>query len=168
MSQIPFRVLFLCTGNSARSVLSEALLDKMSDGRFKAYSAGSIPKGKVHPCTLELLSSKGHDITGFRSKSWDEFSMEGALRMDLVATVCGNAANETCPVWIGTPLQIHWGFEDPAAVTGNHENQMKLFSDIYDQIESLLTRVVALPLETMSKGEQQEALQQLNHVSPKF
>ena len=161
MSDKPFRVLFLCTGNSARSVLSEALLVRLGEGRFQSYSAGSFPKGEVHPCTLELLKSKGYDVSGYRSKSWDEFSADDAPSMDLVVTVCGNAANETCPVWIGAPLQVHWGFEDPADATGSMEEQLKVFAEIYDQIEELLMRLVALPIETMSTDEQKEAIKSL-------
>ena len=119
MSDGTYNVLFLCTGNSARSVLAECLLNRIGEGKFRAYSAGSQPKGKVHPMALELLGSLGYDTQNLRSKSWDEFGKAGAPDLDFVFTVCGNAADEVCPVWIGEPLSAHWGIEDPAAVTAS-------------------------------------------------
>ena len=114
-----YNVLFLCTGNSARSILGEALMNKLGEGRFRAWSAGSQPKGEVHPMALSVLSGLGFDVEGMRSKSWDEFAVPGAPQFDFIFTVCDNAAGETCPVWIGHPMTAHWGIEDPAAVEGD-------------------------------------------------
>src|SRR5262249_9297343 len=115
----PYKVLFLCTGNSARSIMAEAILNKIGAGKFRAYSAGSRPKGKVHSETLKLLQSLGYDTSSFRSKSWDEFTSLGAPHFDFVFTVCDNAAAEECPVWPGQPMTAHWGVPDPVAATGN-------------------------------------------------
>lgn len=118
MSDKIYNVLFLCTGNSARSILAEAILNKDGAGRFRAYSAGSFPKGEVHPMALDVLSSLGFSTEGARSKSWDEFAAPGAPPIDFIFTVCDNAAGETCPIWPGHPMTAHWGIEDPAAVEG--------------------------------------------------
>lgn len=118
MSDKVYNVLFLCTGNSARSILAEAILNKDGAGRFRAYSAGSFPKGEVHPMALDVLSSLGFSTEGARSKSWDEFAAPGAPPIDFIFTVCDNAAGETCPIWPGHPMTAHWGIEDPAAVEG--------------------------------------------------
>src|SRR5512139_1069207 len=111
MTDTIYNVLFLCTGNSARSILGEALLNRLGEGRFRAYSAGSQPKGEVHPMALSVLNGMGYDTSGMRSKSWDEFSKPGAPEFDFIFTVCDNAAGETCPVWIGHPMTVHWGIE---------------------------------------------------------
>jgi arsenate reductase len=118
MSEEVFNVLFLCTGNSARSILAEAILNRVGQGRFKAFSAGSQPKGKVHPYALQLLQGLNHDTSFARSKSWEEFATAGAPEMNFVFTVCDNAANESCPVWPGQPMTAHWGVPDPAAAEG--------------------------------------------------
>ncbi len=118
MSDRVYNVLFLCTGNSSRSILGEAILNHVSGGRFQAYSAGSTPKGAVHPMTLETLCKVGISTAGLRSKAWDEFAVPGAPKMDFIVTVCDNAAGETCPIWPGQPMTAHWGIEDPAAVDG--------------------------------------------------
>ena len=140
----PYNVLFLCTGNSARSILAEAMLNRLGDGRFKAYSAGSHPAGRVNPFALELLKERGFDTEGLRSKSWDEFARPGAPQFDLIFTVCANAAAEACPVWPGNPATDHWPVSDPAAVTGDEETKRRAFGDAADalrrRIEELLRR----------------------------
>jgi arsenate reductase len=124
-----YNVLFLCTGNSARSIIAEAILNKAGGGRFRAWSAGSQPKGEVNPHTLTLLSGLGYDVTGFRSKSWNEFAKPGAPEFDFIFTVCDNAAGEACPVWPGKPMTAHWGIPDPAEATGTQAQIAQAFSD---------------------------------------
>ena len=143
-----YNVLFLCTGNSARSVLAEAILNRIGAGRFKAYSAGSQPKGKVHPCALELLAERDYDIAGLRSKSWDEFTGPEASALDFVFTLCDSAANETCPVWYGAPMTAHWGLPDPAAVAGD-EAQRAAFAEAYGVLHRRLETFGKLPLGTL-------------------
>lgn len=128
------RILVLCTGNSARSILLEAILNDIGKGRLTAFSAGSRPVGAVNPAALRLLQAKGHDTTGFRSKSWDEFGQENAPKMDAVITVCGSARDEECPYWPGAPLRAHWGVEDPAAVTGSQAEIDRAFAETYEQL----------------------------------
>ncbi len=140
----PINVLVLCTGNSARSVMGEALINALGEGRWKAFSAGSHPTGQVNPLTLELLAEKGHRIDGLRSKSWDEFAADGAPEMDLVITVCDNAAGEICPIWPGGPKKIHLGFPDPAAAVGTHGERLAEFRRIYAQIEEKMKRLIEL------------------------
>jgi arsenate reductase len=146
MSDPRYNVLFLCTGNSARSVLAEAYLNQKASDRFRAYSAGSHPKGEVHPLTLDTLAKAGLSRDGFRSKSWDEFAAEGAPRMDFVITVCDSAAGEVCPVWPGQPITAHWSFSDPAAATGPEEERRKVFLDVFRQIRTRLDIFRNLPL----------------------
>jgi len=144
-------VLFLCTGNSARSILAEAILQREGAGKFRAFSAGSQPKGEVHPFALELLKTLDHD-TGFaRSKSWDEFEGPDAPQMDFIFTVCGNAAGETCPVWPGHPMTAHWGVPDPAAVKGAEAVQRVAFADAYRMLNSRISIFVNLPLESLDE-----------------
>lgn len=154
-------VLILCTGNSARSVLSEAILNKRGEGRFKAYSAGSKPVGQINPVGEKLLQQKGYDTDGFSSKSWDVFAEPDAPRLDIVITVCDSAAGETCPVWPGAPVRQHWGFPDPAYVEGTEEDKLKAFSDVYDAIDVFIEKLVALPMEDMSNEERKAALQSI-------
>jgi arsenate reductase len=131
----PLRVLFLCTGNSARSILAESLLNERGRGRFVALSAGSHPKGEVHPLALELLRDRRLPVAGLRSKSWDEFAAAGAPAIDVVITVCDNAAGESCPVWPGRPITVHWGIEDPAAVQGSVDERRAAFRKAYDELD---------------------------------
>lgn len=142
-----YNVLFLCTGNSARSILAEALLNHDGAGRFTAYSAGSFPKGQVHPMAIEVLKSLGFPHEGYRSKSWDEFSRADAPHFDFICTVCDNAAGEICPIWPGHPLTAHWGIEDPAAVEG--EGQREAFMQALRYLRRRIELLLALPLETL-------------------
>ena len=144
-----YNVLFLCTGNSARSILAEALLNRMGQGRFRAYSAGSFPKGKVHAQTLALLDELGFETEGLRSKSWDEFSGPDAPKLDFIFTVCDNAAGETCPAWPGKPMTAHWGIEDPAAVEG--PGQREAFERALHYLSNRISLFLALPHESIDE-----------------
>ncbi len=135
-------VLFLCTGNSARSIMAEALLNRLGEGRFKAYSAGSFPARTVHPLTIQLLRNKGFDVNGLRSKSWDEFATAEAPKMDFVITVCDNAANEPCPIWPGRTASAHWAFDDPVAAAD--VDRQEAFERVFLQIEARVRRLVAV------------------------
>lgn len=143
-----YNVLFLCTGNSARSILAEAILNN-APGRFRAYSAGSFPKGEVQPGAIALLDELGVDTSGFRSKSWDEFAAAGAPQLDFIFTVCDNAAGEICPVWPGKPVTAHWGMDDPAAVQG--ERQRDAFWATYQQLKRRIDLFLALPLDSIDE-----------------
>ena len=149
MTNKTYNALFLCTGNSARSILAEAILNQLGAGRFRAWSAGSYPKGEVHPAALALLEELGHDTTGHRSKSWDEFAKPGAPALDFVFTVCDNAAGEVCPVWPGQPMTAHWGIEDPAAVEG--DGQRQAFWNAYQQLRRRIELFLALPLDSIDE-----------------
>ncbi len=151
-------VLVLCTGNSARSLLAEALLNDRSKGRVWAYSAGSKPRGEPHPLAVGLLLARGHECGYLRSKSWDEFSAPGAPVMDLVVTVCDSAAGESCPLWPGAPLRAHWGIPDPAAVEGTDAERRAAFEVAYRQLAARVDAFLALPFETMAVGALQQAL----------
>lgn len=145
MSDKIYNVLFLCTGNSARSILGEAVMNKLGAGRFKAYSAGSQPKAEVHPMALSVLNGMGYDTTGMYSKSWSEFSKPGTPEFDFIFTVCDSAAGETCPVWIGHPMTAHWGIEDPAAVDGEGQRDafLRALRFLTRRIELFLTLPIA-------------------------
>ena len=154
MTGRPYNVLFLCTGNSARSILAEALMNKAGAGRFKAYSAGSMPAGKVNPYALSLLERLGHDTSGFRSKAWDEFSRAGnpdAPELDFVFTVCDNAAGEVCPIWPGQPMTAHWGLPDPAAVEGSPAEIALAFADTYRALNARISLFANLPIASLDK-----------------
>jgi len=144
MRERPFNVLFLCTGNSARSILAECYLNAAGRGALKAYSAGSFLKGDVHPLSIETLRAHAISCGGVRSKSWDEFATADAPRMDLVITVCDNAAGEVCPIWPGAPAKAHWSFPDPAAATGSPAERLARFGSIFADIRSSIDRLVAL------------------------
>jgi protein-tyrosine-phosphatase len=151
MATTPFNVLFLCTGNSARSILSEAYLNAAGRGRFTAYGAGSHPGGKVNPFALELLQKNRIDTAGLRSKSWDEFARPGAPEMNFVFTVCDNAAGEVCPLWPGQPMSAHWGVSDPAAVEGSDEEKRKAFFHAYTELAARISLFVNLPLAKLDR-----------------
>ncbi|GAA4747114.1 arsenate reductase ArsC [Sphingomonas daechungensis] len=158
----PYNVLFLCTGNSARSILAEAILNKDGAGRFNAFSAGSFPKGQVHAEALKLLDELGYPSEGFRSKSWDEFAADGAPLLDFVFTVCDNAAGETCPFWPGQPMTAHWGIEDPAAVQG--ERQPQAFRNAYYALQRRIGLFLSLPFESSDELSLQTRLREIGRT----
>lgn len=147
-----YNVLFNCTGNSARSIMAEALVTILGRGRFKGFSAGSKPGGRVNPFAIEQVRQIGYPVDQLRSKSWDEFAAPGAPHMDFIITVCDNAAGETCPYWPGHPATAHWGFEDPAAVEGQDDEKRAAFARIFRQIEARVNAFVSLPLEAMDEA----------------
>ena len=154
----PYNVLFLCTGNSARSILGEAILNKVGKGKFVAYSAGSQPKGAVHPQALALLQRLGYPTASFRSKSWDEFAAAGAPHLDFVFTVCDNAANEVCPVWPGQPMTAHWGVPDPAAVEGSEAEVAAAFRDTLLLLQRRIELFANLPVKSLNRMALQKRL----------
>jgi arsenate reductase len=145
MNERVYNVLFLCTGNSARSILAEAMLNHLGKGRFKAFSAGSHPKGEVHPFALELLQKNRLPVAEIRSKSWDEFARADAPQLDFVFTVCDSAAGETCPLWPGKPVTAHWGIEDPAAAEGSNEQKRRAFSTAFTLLQRRISLFTSLP-----------------------
>jgi protein-tyrosine-phosphatase len=147
----PFNVLFLCTGNSARSIMAEAILNREGRGNFRAFSAGSQPKGRPHPYTLDLLRKLNFDVSELRSKSWNEFSGAGAMPLDFILTVCDNAAGESCPFWPGQPMTAHWGVPDPAAATGNEAQVRQAFADAFRMLSHRISIFVNLPLRSLDK-----------------
>jgi protein-tyrosine-phosphatase len=167
MSEKPFNVLFLCTGNSARSILAEAILNRVGQGRFKAFSAGSQPKGEVHSYALQLLRSLNHDVSFARSKSWEEFAAPGAPEMNFVFTVCDNAANEACPVWPGQPMTAHWGIADPAAAEGTEAEKHLAFAEAYRMLNSRISIFASLPMATIEKLALQKRLDEIGQDLPK-
>ncbi len=160
----PYNVLFLCTGNSARSIMAEAILNKLGAGKFRAYSAGSQPKGQVHPETIRLLQSLGYDISSFRSKSWQEFAKPGAPPLDFVFTVCDNAAGETCPVWPGQPMTAHWGVPDPAEAKGNAAEIALAFKDAYCMLNQRIGIFTSLPLRSLDQLTLQKKLRDIGRM----
>jgi arsenate reductase len=154
----PFNVLFLCTGNSARSIIAECLLNQWGRGRFVGYSAGSHPKGEVHPLALELLKDMKVATAGLRSKSWDEFAPPGAPQMDFVFTVCDDAAGEICPIWPGQPMTAHWGIADPAAVTGSGQAQRAAFRAACSELDSRIRIFTSLPIRSLDRIKLKERL----------
>lgn len=159
-----FNVLFLCTGNSARSVLAESILQKEGAGKFRAFSAGSQPKGEVNPYSLRVLASMGYPAEGFRSKSWDEFAAPDAPKMDFIFTVCDSAAGETCPVWLGHPTTAHWGIEDPAAVEGTDVEKERAFVEAFRLMRNRITIFINLPLTTLDRLATQERLDEIGRM----
>ncbi len=157
----PLQVLFLCTGNSARSILGEALATTLSQGRLRGYSAGSHPGGKVHPYAAELCAQMHYPAANLRSKSWDEFGVPGAPAMDLIITVCDSAAGEACPLWLGHPATAHWGLPDPAAVAGSDADKRAAFAAIRDAMAQRIAMLLALPLESMSDAERRSAMRRI-------
>jgi arsenate reductase len=151
MDKPPFNVLVLCTGNSARSIIAEALINTLGHGRFRAYSAGSRPGGVVNPYAIEQVERTGYPIAELRSKSWDEFGGADAPQMDFVITVCDSAAGEICPIWPGHPLKAHWGFEDPASVVGSDDEKRRAFEKVFRQIFHRVQRFVNLPLSALDR-----------------
>ena len=146
-----YNVLFLCTGNSARSILAEAILNGQGDGRFRAFSAGSKAKGQVHPLALKVIEAMGYETAGLRSKNWDEFAAPGAPQMDFVFTVCDDAAGEACPVWPGQPITAHWGIEDPSYATGNEFQREAAFVQAAKYMKNRISAFTSLPLESIDR-----------------
>ena len=160
-----FNVLFLCTGNSARSILAESIMNREGKGKFIGYSAGSQPKGEVHPFAIDLLKKMNHPTDGLRSKSWEEFAQPGAPELEFVFTVCDNAANEVCPIWPGQPMTAHWGVPDPAAVEGTEAERAFAFDDTYRMLAQRISIFVNLPLASLSKLSLQKQLDQIGKTS---
>jgi arsenate reductase len=159
-----YNVLFLCTGNSARSVMAEALVTTMGKGRFRGFSAGSQPTGKVNPFAIEQVAATGYPVNQLRSKSWDEYGRPDAPQMDFIFTVCDNAAGEVCPYWPGHPMTAHWGFEDPAAVVGTDEEKRAAFHRIFRQIMARMSVFVGLPLHVLEKGAIQHEIKAIGDM----
>ena len=159
-----FNVLFLCTGNSARSIMAEAVLNREGRGKFRAFSAGSHPKGKVHPYALDLLRKLNFDVSGVRSKSWSEFARADAPKLDFVFTVCDNAAAETCPVWPGQPMTAHWGIPDPAAATGNEAEVRLAFADAFRMLNNRISIFISLPIRSLDKLALQRQLDSIGRT----
>ena len=166
MAERIYNVLFLCTGNSARSILAEVLINRWGQGKFKGFSAGSHPKGEVHPLALELLQSWGLPTKELRSKSWDEFAQPGAPNLDFVFTVCDNAAGEVCPHWPGQPMTGHWGMEDPAAVEGSDAQKRRAFLHAASALESRIKIFTSLPLRTLDRIRLQERVDAIGKTPP--
>ena len=171
MTTKPLNVLFLCTHNSARSIIAEAVLNRLGAGRFKAYSAGSQPSGKVHPFALDLLRQLNYDTSSLRSKTWEEFTAPDAPDLDFVFTVCDNAANEVCPVWPGQPISAHWGLPDPSAAEGNDSERHFAFADTHRMLYQRISIFTNLPLASLDKLSLQKRLDDIGrnaHPSPEM
>jgi protein-tyrosine-phosphatase len=160
-SETPLNVLFLCTGNSARSIMAEAILNRLGGGKFAAYSAGSAPKGKVNPLTIAVLKKSNYDLSNLRSKSWEEFAKDDSPNLDFVFTVCDNAANETCPIWPGQPMSAHWGVPDPAIAEGSDAERALAFADSYRMLYQRISIFVSLPLGNLTKLSLQKHLDEI-------
>jgi arsenate reductase (thioredoxin) len=153
-----YNVLFLCTGNSARSIMAEVILNRAGQARFRAFSAGSHPKGRIHPYTIDLLQKLHFDLSGLRSKSWTEFAVSDAPRLDFVFTVCDNAASEACPIWPGQPMTAHWGVPDPAEATGNEAEVRLAFADAFRMLSNRINIFVSLPMRSLDALSLQKQL----------
>jgi protein-tyrosine-phosphatase len=164
MGDRPFNTLFLCTGNSARSIIAEVILNKLGAGRFRAHSAGSQPKGRVNPHTIALLQGLGYDTAGLRSKSWSAFAAPGAAPLDFIFTVCDNAAGEACPFWPGQPMTAHWGVPDPAEATGNAAEVALAFKDAYRMLHQRIAIFTALPIRSLDRLSLQQRLADIGRM----
>jgi arsenate reductase (thioredoxin) len=164
MANRPYNVLFLCTANSARSIIAEAILNKIGAGKFHAFSAGSHPRGQINPHALQLLQSLGYDTSSFRSKSWSKFADPGAPLLDFVFTVCDNAAGELCPVWPGQPMTAHWGVPDPALATGSSAEVALAFKDTYRMLNQRIGIFAALPLRSLDRLSLQKKLRDIGQM----
>jgi arsenate reductase len=164
MTKRAYHVLFLCTGNSARSIIGEAILNRLGAGNFRAYSAGSQPKGQINPNTIQLLQSLGYDTSAYRSKSWDEFAKAGEPKFDFVFTVCDNAAAEACPVWPGQPMTAHWGIADPAEATGSPAEIALAFKEAYRLLHQRIAVFTALPLQSLDRLSLRSRLREIGHM----
>lgn len=162
----PYNVLFLCTGNSARSIIGEAIINRIGSGKFKGYSAGSMPAGRVHPMALDLLNRLNYDTGSARSKSWEEFTAPGAPDLDFVFTVCDNAANEVCPIWPGQPMTAHWGVPDPVAAQGDDAQRALAFADTYRMLNNRIGIFTSLPLNSLDELSLQKRLDEIGKAHP--
>jgi arsenate reductase (thioredoxin) len=167
VSEHVFNVLFLCTGNSARSILAEAILNRVGAGRFRAFSAGSHPKGQIHPYAVQLLRNLNHDTSKLRSKDWNEFAGAGAPDMNFVFTLCDDAAHEACPVWPGQPMTAHWGLPDPAAVEGTEAEKHLAFADTYRMLNNRISIFISLPMKSLDRLALQKRLDEIGRELPK-
>jgi arsenate reductase len=165
MTEPVYNVLFLCTGNSARSILAESLLNTLGRGRFRAYSAGSFPKGQVHPMAIELLQRMNLPAENLRSKSWDEFAAPGAPHIDFIFTVCDNAAGEVCPIWPGKPMTAHWGIADPAAVEGSDTDKAFAFRKALKELDTRIKLFMSLPIASLDHMTLQSRLREIGKSS---
>ena len=166
MSEKTYNVLFLCTGNSARSIIAECVLNRLGRGRFRAFSAGSFPKGEVHPYAVELLRRQAFDTDALRSKSWNEFAAPGAPQLDFVFTVCDNARGEVCPIWPGQPMTAHWGMPDPAATEGNEAQRRLAFAETLRMLNNRVGAFVNLPLKSLDKLSLQKQIDEIGRDLP--
>jgi len=167
MSDRPYNVLFICTGNSARSIMAEAILNREGKGHFRAFSVGSHPRGEINPQTLTLLERLDYDVSSFRSKSWDEFAAAGAPEMDFIFTVCDDAAGEVCPLWPGHPATAHWGVPDPVAATGSPADIQLAFDDAYRMLANRIGIFVNLPMDKLDKVALRQRLHEIGKIGRK-
>jgi arsenate reductase len=166
MTEKTYNVLFLCTGNSARSIIAEAILNRLGQGRFKAYSAGSHPKGRPHPYAIDLLRKLDFDVEGLRSKSWDEFAAPNAPPLDFVFTLCDDAASEQCPHWPGQPMTAHWGMPDPAATQGSEVERRLAFADTFRMLSNRVSIFVSLPIRSLDMLSLQRRIDEIGEKTP--